>query len=1365
MVKKHYVHIIALFLLFLGNQVKAQDYCTPTNIGTNNQYHISNVTLEDINNDSNNSSAVYEYYDTVSTELESGNNYSGSVTYRASRYNTIYLKIWIDFNNDGTFDEATEEVYAFSGLETKNGNYTKNFTVNVPNDVVIATSRMRVAIKHNQSITDPCELQYQAGEVEDYDIIFGSTNQAPTANCIENLDISLDVSGNAVITPQEIDNGSTDDNDAPENLLLSLDRTTFDCLDVGTPVTVTLTVEDSQGLTDTCTTTVSISNYSGDFEAPTIDAVTSYCNYSAPTPVLDYQCGQQITATTSDPTEFNTVGSYTIDWLFNNGSTTVTSTQNITIENPITPTNLSVSDVTENAATISWDDTGSSYKIRYKHTANSTWIEDTSDTNSLLLTGLDDGIEYEVQVAIDASCASFSSSVEFTTIDVEYCDSEVNIGTNNNYYITNVNIGSINNSSDNSADIYTYYSGVSTTITADETFSGSVTYSRSDYNVSGLVIWIDYNNDGDFDDSGEEIFSEIAPGDPTSEITVNLTGILVPATAVEGKTRMRIGVRHNGLPSNACDFDYQNGEIEDYDIFINPQDTSAFEAAIFTQVYDDNSTEKWLEISNNSSESIPANTLIIALYENASGNQSGNTPSATYTITNAIAGNSSLLIKNNSSSFSNYQSTVETNDAITNFSNSDDILIISLTDDSTAWDNRFDVISNIPSNASMVRKDEISIYNSEFNSDEWVNFVDDNLDPYRDLSEGGPERHPHAPLVSEVVNTASNTNIQLGSHSFGSTQIQSDSWSNGIPDRSRAVVINQDYEISTAFAARTLQVASGNKLTITDNSLIVSETVTINLNAEIRLAGSSQMIQTHESLTQVSGSGKLYIDQKSNIASIYRFNYLSSPVNTIGASSYTVENILKDGSEVTAADSTPLDINFIAGYDGNTGNPISIAEYWIYTYTNGDGGRSSWSRKGADGSIGQVDGFTLKGPGTAQNYTFVGTPKDGNLTTTIGGYQSYLVGNPYASAISAKKFIEDNKDAIDGTLYFWEHAGIQDDSSSDTSGHNYSGYIGGYGTRNASMGLAANKVSSNDNSDPNTPSLGNGTYTEPKEYIAVGQGFFVSSDVDGGTITFNNSQREFIELGDKSIFFKNGKSKKEDTKRTNNSDLPIIKLGMDYYNNDDVKMHRQIGISFSKNNSFAYDNGYDSQVFDLGATDVYWKFPDNDTKYIISGVQEISNDLEVPLTVEMGYSGEVSFTIDEWQAIDRDVFLTDKTTNISYKINHNKETLYLDQGTYENRFVITFASDDTLHNDDSSFDDAFLVYFNKYDQNLVIEHSNKLLIDTVNLYNTMGTLVKSWNEFEKNQKENLAIPELNKGVYVVKINFEGTSISKKIIVH
>ena len=102
--------------------------------------------------------------------------------------------------------------------------------------------------------------------------------------------------------------------------------------------------------------------------------------------------------------------------------------------------------------------------------------------------------------------------------------------------------------------------------------------------------------------------------------------------------------------------------------------------------------------------------------------------------------------------------------------------------------------------------------------------------------------------------------------------------------------------------------------------------------------------------------------------------------------------------------------------------------------------REQWSHP-------QSDGFIVKGPGRSQNYTFVGTPKDGLIQTTVGTDQSYLLGNPYPSTMSATRFIEDNLNAITGTLYFWEQYESAN-GESNAAGHYASGYVGGYSIRN-----------------------------------------------------------------------------------------------------------------------------------------------------------------------------------------------------------------------------------------------------------------------------------------------------------------------------
>ncbi len=87
-------------------------------------------------------------------------------------------------------------------------------------------------------------------------------SEAPTAVC-QDLTIQLDAAGSASITPQDVDNGSTDNCGIAS---ISLDNTGFTCADVGANL-VTLTVTDIHGNSSTCTATVTVE----DMIAPTIN--------------------------------------------------------------------------------------------------------------------------------------------------------------------------------------------------------------------------------------------------------------------------------------------------------------------------------------------------------------------------------------------------------------------------------------------------------------------------------------------------------------------------------------------------------------------------------------------------------------------------------------------------------------------------------------------------------------------------------------------------------------------------------------------------------------------------------------------------------------------------------------------------------------------------------------------------------------------------------------------------------------------------------------------------------------------------------------------------------------------------------------
>ena len=103
--------------------------------------------------------------------------------------------------------------------------------------------------------------------------------------------------------------------------------------------------------------------------------------------------------------------------------------------------------------------------------------------------------------------------------------------------------------------------------------------------------------------------------------------------------------------------------------------------------------------------------------------------------------------------------------------------------------------------------------------------------------------------------------------------------------------------------------------------------------------------------------------------------------------------------------------------------------------------------------------------------------------------------------------------------------------------------------RNIATGIAANQPVSG------TAGIGDESYTAPGPYIPIGQGFFITGSGDGGTITFNNAQREYKQEGDDAIFYKNGGSTGANTS--------VLKLGLDYMHQEENTMfHRQVGISF-----------------------------------------------------------------------------------------------------------------------------------------------------------------------------------------------------------
>jgi hypothetical protein len=723
----------------------------------------------------------------------------------------------------------------------------------------------------------------------------------------------------------------------------------------------------------------------------------------------------------------------------------------------------------------------------------------------------------------------------------------------------------------------------------------------------------------------------------------------------------------------------------------------------------------------------------------------------------------------------------------------DDIITISrsgLAGNSIAYKSRSDEVKVLNDISTFVRKDQILEPSADYDANEWIEFKDKSLSiTFNDF-----KRHPHDPLLSDIT-ADSDSNAKEGVHHFGPVTITGNNWENGTPDRSRTVIINNKYiHSSGTLGVDKLIVKEGKRLSVDNQLLLVTNDINIETDAEIRLIGTSQLIQTHKEESKVTGDGKIYIDRESDLESVFRYNFMSSPVTTNSdKDKYTVFSAFKDGTN--ALDDNSLagvkiarDIEFIGNWNGSPYNAehdypsLKISNRWIHTFAPNEGKKSNWLRTGAWGAIKATDGFIFKGPGIKQNYTFAGSPNDGELKTNVGAGQTYLIGNPFSSAMNALKFIKDNLSTIEGTLHLWDHVGS--DNSSEFSGHYAGGYMGGYATVNLTMGTTPLEYSfdpiDNPLGDPDStdqdenPEIPDGfndisASKTPGTYIPVGQGFYVVGDSDGGDIIFNNDQREFItEDNTNSIFFKSG-TKKRKNKTANEqylNSLSIIKLGMDFLNNNDgISYHRQIGVSFLENNSFAFDKGYDSEMFDIGNTDFYWKFPNDDNNYVISGVQAFDEDLEVPLEVVVENTAELSIMVDEVKNISSNIYIIDKVTGISYDISEEKTSINLEPGTYTDRFALAFKPYAVLSADNEIIDLSTHIYVDHKSHDLIVTKDYDVNIKKVVLYNVIGETISTWKINEHADAYRLALkPGLPAGVYLSKTTTNNGINNKKIII-
>ncbi|RTY90243.1 GEVED domain-containing protein [Flavobacterium sp. GT3R68] len=157
-------------------------YCTAGGASAASTY-ISNVTLNTINQNNVAWGGYRDYYPTVSTNVMATTSYLISVTVYNGTTSQKNISAWIDWNNNGVFDIATETVLSTTSTVASAQSVTLTNTFSVPAGAVVNLTRLRVELAFNtEGAAAPCNI-FSLTDVQDYkvNVIAPAACATPTA--------------------------------------------------------------------------------------------------------------------------------------------------------------------------------------------------------------------------------------------------------------------------------------------------------------------------------------------------------------------------------------------------------------------------------------------------------------------------------------------------------------------------------------------------------------------------------------------------------------------------------------------------------------------------------------------------------------------------------------------------------------------------------------------------------------------------------------------------------------------------------------------------------------------------------------------------------------------------------------------------------------------------------------------------------------------------------------------------------------------------------------------------------------------------------------------------------------------------------
>ncbi|MGD2085351.1 MAG: PKD domain-containing protein [Candidatus Aminicenantes bacterium] len=299
-----------------------------------------------------------------------------------------------------------------------------------------------------------------------------------------------------------------------------------------------------------------IADFTGTPASGGIPLTVTFTDQSVGATSWSWNFGDTGTSTEKNPVyTYNNTGTYTVSLTVYNssGSDTMVKTDYITALAPQPPT----ADFTASATNILMGDSITFTDQTLNNPSSWDWtfaggMPDSSTAQNPVVTYNTEGTFDVTLVVTNLQGSDTETKVNYITVTLPpYCSSQGN--TYSMEWIERVQVDTLDNTS--GAAGYTDFTSITCYLTGGNNVNVTLNpgFSGSSY-TEYWKIWIDYNGDHDFTDTGEEVFSGSG--------SLAVTGSFTVASGIDIVTRMRVSMKYGSYPTPCETFTY--GEVEDY---------------------------------------------------------------------------------------------------------------------------------------------------------------------------------------------------------------------------------------------------------------------------------------------------------------------------------------------------------------------------------------------------------------------------------------------------------------------------------------------------------------------------------------------------------------------------------------------------------------------------------------------------------------------------------------------------------------------------------------------------------------------------------------------------------------------------------